>query len=75
MGYQQKILTLFGTTGDSEQFGKTRLTIAGNTINEINKALKDLGAQKIDFTTDGLSTNLGRAKTDINIGVQGVQTR
>lgn len=66
MGYQQKILTLFGTTGDSEQFGKTRLTIAGNTINEINKALKDLGAQKIDFTTDGLSTNLGRAKTDIN---------
>ena len=66
MGYQQKILTLFGTTGDSEQFGKTRLTIAGNTINEINKALKDLGAQKIDFTTDGLSTNLGHAKTDIN---------
>lgn len=66
MGYQQKILTLFGTTGDSEQFGKTRLTIAGNTINEINKALKDLGAQKIDFTTDGLSTNLGRAKTDIS---------
>lgn len=66
MGYQQKILTLFGTTGDSEQFGKTRLTIAGNTINEINKALKDLGAQKIGFTTDGLSTNLGRAKTDIN---------
>lgn len=66
MRYQQKILTLFGTTGDSEQFGKTRLTIAGNTINEINKALKDLGAQKIDFTTDGLSTNLGHAKTDIN---------
>lgn len=66
MGYQQKILTLFGTTGDSEQFGKTRLTIAGNTVNEINKALKDLGAQKIDFTTDGLSTNLGRAKTDIS---------
>lgn len=66
MGYQQKILTFFGTTGDSEQFGKTRLTIAGNTINEINKALKDLGAQKIDFTTDGLSTNLGRAKTDIS---------
>lgn len=66
MGYQQKILTLFGTTGDSEQFGKTRLTIAGNTIDEISKALKDLGTQKIDFTTDGLSTNLSRAKTDIS---------
>ena len=66
MGYQQKILSLFGTTGDSEQFGKTRLTIAGNTIDEISKALKDLGTQKIDFTTDGLSTNLSRAKTDIS---------
>ena len=66
MGYQQKIFTLFGTTGDSEQFGKTRLTIAGSTISEISKALKDLGAQKIDFTTDGLSTNLNRTKTDIS---------
>ena len=62
----KKILTLFGTTGDAEQFGKTRLTIAGNTISEISKALKDLGTQKIDFATGGLSDNLSRAKTDIS---------
>lgn len=41
------------------------MTVAGQTISEISKALKDLGAQKIDFATGGLSDNLGRAKTDI----------
>lgn len=41
------------------------MTVAGQTISEISKALKDLGAQKIDFATGGLSDNLGRTKTDI----------
>lgn len=41
------------------------MTVAGQTISEISKALKDLDAQKIDFATGGLSDNLGRAKTDI----------
>lgn len=41
------------------------MTVAGQTIGEISKALKDLGAQKIDFATGGLSDNLSRAKTNI----------
>ena len=52
----KKILTAFGTTGDTKNFGKTQFTILGQTaddLNELKKSMESLGYGKLDFTNLG----------------------
>lgn len=52
----KKILTAFGTTGDTKNFGKTQFTILGQTaddLKELKKSMESLGYGKLDFTNLG----------------------
>lgn len=50
------ILTAFGTTGDTKNFGKTQFTLFGQTVDdlkELKKSMESLGYGKLDFTNLG----------------------
>lgn len=52
----KKILTAFGTTGDTKNFGKTQFTLLGQTaddLKELKKSMESLGYGKLDFTNLG----------------------
>lgn len=52
----KKILTAFGTTGDTKNFGKTQFTLFGQTaddLKELKKSMESLGYGKLDFTNLG----------------------
>jgi hypothetical protein len=50
------ILTAFGTTGDTKNFGKTQFTLFGQTaddLKDLKKSMESLGYGKLDFTNLG----------------------
>lgn len=50
------ILTAFGTTGDTKNFGKTQFTLFGQTADDfkdLKKSMESLGYGKLDFTNLG----------------------
>lgn len=50
------ILTAFGTTGDTKNFGKTQFTLFGQTaddLKDLKKSMESLGYGKMDFTNLG----------------------
>lgn len=50
------ILTAFGTTGDTKNFGKTQFTLFGQTaddLRDLKKSMESLGYGKLDFTNLG----------------------
>lgn len=50
------ILTAFGTTGDTKNFGKTQFTLFGQTADDfkdLKKSMESLGYGKLDFTNFG----------------------
>ena len=50
------ILTAFGTTGDTKNFGKTQFTLFGQTaddLKDLKKSMESLGYGKLDFTNVG----------------------
>lgn len=50
------ILTAFGTTGDTKNFGKTQFTLFGQTVDDLKdlkKSMESLGYGKLDFTNLG----------------------
>lgn len=50
------ILTAFGTTGDTKNFGKTQFTLFGQTaddLKDLKKSIESLGYGKLDFTNLG----------------------
>lgn len=52
----KKILTAFGTTGDTKNFGKTQFTLFGQTadnLKDLKKSMESLGYGKLDFTNLG----------------------
>lgn len=53
----KKILTAFGTTGDTKNFGKTQFTLFGQTaddLKDLKKSMESLGYGKLDFTNLGI---------------------